>query len=389
MSDFFHAYSQLLTSTKDLVYCQHAVNFPSLCSRLKQVLLIAETNTETSNDELIHKLNSCNQVLADSNIDSLAKTWLPYRYDPKKQRIHWCLPLAEPPRDPFHDQYIDRCRQELSLNHLLQPQTSLAALANWQPVHHIKPAAFIFHLSRCGSTLLSGCLSELKNTHVLSESALLTELLLDAALSKTQRSTLLPKLIQLQANCMQTDGIQNEAKIVIKWNAWDIFNWPLIRALYPDVPVAFLIRNPLEILASHQKLAGRHMAGDQTLKNLHPVFSNSTNNNVLLDFHISVIKKLMQEMQRSTDKHSRFFDYSQLTEAGIISISDFLNLRVTSQEKFRIQARMRFNSKNSQHLFSSDVMQKKQVFNSCEKEHIQRESGVVYRELIVAIQSYS
>lgn len=75
----------------------------------------------------------------------------------------------------------------------------------------------------------------------------------------------LQQLINLQASVFPA-----RPDVVIKWNAWDIFRWELIRAIYLRVPVIFLVRNPVEILASHQRLAGRHMSGDSVLSAYQP-----------------------------------------------------------------------------------------------------------------------
>src|SRR3989344_3189918 len=90
----------------------------------------------------------------------LAGLWLPHSYHVRSQRMRWCLPDGAP-TEPFHDEYLSRCWRSATLNQLFSPRTSLKALAACaQRVPRAQPAGFIFHLSRCGSTLLSGCLSE-------------------------------------------------------------------------------------------------------------------------------------------------------------------------------------------------------------------------------------
>src|SRR5690606_31010359 len=123
---------------------------------------------------------------------------------------------------------------------------------------------FIFHLSRCGSTLLSGSFAKLGDVNVLSESQLLTEVLLDPSLSDSEKKAALPKLISLQGGTGHEEADQDgndlkRNKTVIKWNAWDILFWPVIRSVYPDVPVVLIVRDPVEILASHHRLPRRHM----------------------------------------------------------------------------------------------------------------------------------
>nr|WP_324258967.1 hypothetical protein [Cellvibrio fontiphilus] len=86
-------------------------------------------------------------------------------------------------------------------------------------VGEAKPAEFIFHLSHYGSTLLSGCLSELESTCVFSEAPLLTALLLDKNLLLQEQQNLLLAFINLQSA-----AYPQRPHMVIKWNAWDIFH---------------------------------------------------------------------------------------------------------------------------------------------------------------------
>ena len=73
-----------------------------------------------------------------------------------------------------------------------------------------------------------------------------------------------PQLVDL---CLRLQGRLRlgERELVIKWNAWDLACWPMLLELYPKSRVLCLIRNPKDIMFSHQRVAGRHMAGGQSL----------------------------------------------------------------------------------------------------------------------------
>src|SRR3989344_1195398 len=124
---------------------------------------------------------------------------LRHSYHVRSQRMRWCLPDGAP-TEPFHDEYLSRCWRSATLNQLFSPRTSLKALAACaQRVPRAQPAGFIFHLSRCGSTLLSGCLSELDEAAVFSESPVLTEVLVDPALTPQEKRAHVQCLIDLKA----------------------------------------------------------------------------------------------------------------------------------------------------------------------------------------------
>lgn len=370
--NLFSAYQTLITSPEQLALCAQATSVEQLLQQLKQ-LWYQETLTD---DQLLGELAACNQQIHDVDITALRGNWLPYRYQAKTRTIHWCLPQGHA-IEPFHDQYIEHCRGQL-LNQLITPKTSIKPLIEGQVTTvPLAPAGFIFHLSRCGSTLVSGCLAELNNTCVLSESPLLTELLLDDSLDEKTKQYLLPQLIHLQS--ITTPGRHN---IIIKWNAWDIFFWPLIRSLYPQVPVLFLVRNPVEILASHQRSVGRHMAGDKSLAHLDAVFSVDRPENIL-DLRINILRRLISEMLCVADERGVLIvDYPALTPEKIVAIAGFFNVAMTVEEHKRIHQRTAVHSKELNRPFAQDSQWKRQCFNPGEAKKITEGIGQAYQRLI-------
>ena len=160
MVNYFSQYCALLGSQESLAYCQQAESLGDLLARLKQLWGCSQRE----DGELLGEINRLNQIPVDDSV-MLAGNWLPYRYQPKRQQVNWLVPVGHA-TEPFQDEYLSRCSQQL-FNQIIQPRTSLAsALQQTKKVADIQPAGFIFHLSRCGSTLISGCLSELDSTCV-------------------------------------------------------------------------------------------------------------------------------------------------------------------------------------------------------------------------------
>ncbi|HEX7028116.1 MAG TPA: sulfotransferase family protein, partial [Gammaproteobacteria bacterium] len=213
MTDLRAAFRELLVSPAKLAQCANATSMTELFALLKRWWQLEHL----SDQRLIDELNACNRQPLDLDPEMLATHWLPWRYHAKTQTISWCLPRGRP-TEPFFDQYIERCRQ-LPVNQFLQPKTALQQTLD-NIGHRQTPAGFIFHVSRCGSTLVSGCLAELQRTHVLSESPLLTEALLDHDRNDGERLRLLQTLLNLQ-----TRRLPASAAVIVKWNAWDLFHW--------------------------------------------------------------------------------------------------------------------------------------------------------------------
>ncbi|HEY0891901.1 MAG TPA: sulfotransferase family protein [Cellvibrio sp.] len=375
MSDLFPSYCELVSSPAQLARCQEATSVCELLAIIKNLWQQAAL----SDDQLLAELAHLNQqVISSANIQ-LAGHWLPYRYHAKTRSIHWCLPAGHA-TEPFQDETISRYRQTVLLNQFITPKTALASLEiQAQAVQSITPAGFIFHLSRCGSTLISGCLSELNTTSVFSESPVLTEILLDQTLSGAAHQQHLQQLINLQASVFPT-----RPDVVIKWNAWDIFRWDLIRAIYPQVPVIFLARNPVEILASHQRSAGRHMSGDPSLADYHPVFAGWDNAGALLEKRVQVLHGLLWAMHDCyPEQGGLVVDYYQLSVDTMATLFQFLNIAFDELGFFKIQARMQFHSKSPGQVFLPDAEKKQSLFTRQQQEKIQAHLSSTYNRLLV------
>ncbi|MFC3116644.1 sulfotransferase family protein [Cellvibrio fontiphilus] len=375
MSNYFSHYCRLISSPEHVAICCQIQSLSELLAYLKNLWCCPQLN----NDELLSEINRLNQIPIDlpvvsgSSEVSLAGRWLPYRYQTKGQWVKWLVPVGHA-TEPFQDETISRYRQ-LLLNQIVQPCTTLA-FAQQAIVAQAQPAGFIFHLSRCGSTLVSGCLSELESTCVFSESPLLTELLLDQQLSQQQLQVSLRTFINLQAA-----AFPQRPHMVIKWNAWDIFYWHLIREMYPDVPVVFLVRDPVEILASHKKFPGRHMVGDTLLTQAFPQLHKKDYEVSGLDYPVHVIASLLDEMSAATSG-SCVMDYSQLGSRQIVALCRFFCGELDNRAERSINNRLRFHSKHTDQMFANDSVKKRQVFDSHNLERINAELGQTYQRLI-------
>lgn len=369
MSNYFSRYCALLNSADKLAYCRQANSLVDLLFRIKTLW----DCVELGDNELLGEINRLNRMPVDDSI-VLAGNWLPYRYQFRHCLVNWLIPIGHA-TEPFQDEYISRCLQQQLFNQIIQPCSSLEfAKGQVKKLPVVQPAGFIFHLSRCGSTLISGCLSELDSTCVFSESPLLTELLLDNRLSPAELTIYLRAFINLQAAAFSC-----RPHMIIKWNAWDIFHWDVIREVYPGVPVIFLVRNPTEILASHYHSTGRHMSGDTSLMSVNPVFSVADNFVSLFDFRIGILKSLMLVMLEKSD-YVRVVDYQQLNINTMEEIASYMGIDINSANSLKIHNRMQFHSKFTGKKFQGDGNHS--VFSATEYQNINQSLSDTYHKLL-------
>ncbi|MET0844793.1 MAG: sulfotransferase family protein [Pseudomonas sp.] len=182
--------------------------------------------------------------------------WLPIRVwqQAGEWQVDWCWFGETPLHQPFFRDAVEEALR-LPFNQAFRRQTALSVLSDWQACSSgLAPSAFIFHASRCGSTLISQMLAQLDSHIVISEPPPL-DALLRSGLPAAERRTAIAGL--LSAYGQRRIGV--EQRLVIKLDAWNIAELPLLRECFPDTPWLFVYRDPLEIAVSHMRRPGMHM----------------------------------------------------------------------------------------------------------------------------------
>ncbi|WP_035055050.1 aspartyl beta-hydroxylase [Andreprevotia chitinilytica] len=186
--------------------------------------------------------------------------WLPIRtrLDAEGWRIDWARFGTQPLAEPFF-----RDSTELALrrpfNQVFRRDTAIDALLDWQQRSPgIAPTAFVFHASRCGSTLIARMLSRLPGYTVLSEPSPL-DALLRAHYTTPPIAADQPTLIRAMLSAYGQRRRGTERALVVKLDAWNIFELPLLRQCFPTTPWLFLYRDPLEIVVSQIRQPGMHL----------------------------------------------------------------------------------------------------------------------------------
>jgi hypothetical protein len=187
----------------------------------------------------------------DSSIANALANWIPYKlnFDESRPGCEWLYTGDLAYSEPFFDETIIKCRQ--FSNRSCKSISSLDVLPQWsKEIGSVPPSAFIFHVSRCGSTLASQLLA-LDPTNIVLSEVPFFDALLRAGRNISQQ--LLKPAIAFYA------PIKNDRKrLFIKTDSWHVFFYKQIRELYPQTPFILLYRRPDEVVRSQQKLRGMH-----------------------------------------------------------------------------------------------------------------------------------
>lgn len=201
--------------------------------------------------------------------------WLPVGigFESSGVTARWLEFRASELVEPFFQQTIRRLRMRRPpVREQVSDVKALVDYADGLP--SVPPAVVIFHVSRCGSTLLVNALKTGDRVVALSEarpisalsSPVLVRKLAGHDRSLQGRRRLLDSVVQLFAH----DSGQ-APKVVIKCNAVSVLEISQMRAVWPAVPFVVVIRNPIEVIVSNLAgpaswVRGRHIApGSQSV----------------------------------------------------------------------------------------------------------------------------
>lgn len=148
--------------------------------------------------------------------------------------------------EPFFDQSVQRWAGSPQARPLIR--TGLTALAALDGEKSLDPAGFIFHLSRCGSTLVSRLLSTLPGMVVVAEPAPINALL--EADPVRVHETAQVEVLRLLIRALGRIRFGDEARYVLKLSSWNVRRLALFRRAFPAVPWIWVQRRPEAVMAS-------------------------------------------------------------------------------------------------------------------------------------------
>ena len=179
--------------------------------------------------------------------------WVPFRlyWQAGEPGVEWLYLGANPFRDPFFEETMYFAAQT-PFNSLFRFRTPIEALAEWHALSPgLRPAGFVFHLSRCGSTLVTRMLASLPRNLVLSEPGVLDSILRSHARAPEAPPERRAMWLRWLVSALGQPRTGLERRLFIKFDPRAILDFPLLRLAFPDVPWIFVYRNPVEVLVSN------------------------------------------------------------------------------------------------------------------------------------------
>lgn len=186
--------------------------------------------------------------------------WVPVsaRVDQGRLWTEMCLLEGQRFTEPFFEDTIG-ARMREPFHVVFRRRIHAEALAEWvQSNPGLPVSGFIFHMSRCGSTLVSQVLAASAAHRVISEAGPI-----DAALRAGPPGSIdagiRVRWLRAMIGMFAQAGSDTERKLFVKFDSWHASFLPLLLRAFPGVPWIFMTRDPVEVIVSHLRRPGAQM----------------------------------------------------------------------------------------------------------------------------------
>jgi hypothetical protein len=310
--------------------------------------------------------------------------WTPIRvfWQQSEPFIDWVLLGEQRPTEPFFEQTVGYAMHH-PFNMLFRHRTPIEALKELQMINPgLPPKGFIFHMSRCGSTLVSQMLASLPRNIVLSEAPPIDAVLRSYAYYPDITDEQRINWLRLMVSALGQKRHEAEEHLFIKFDSWHTLDLPLIERAFPGVPWIFLYREPLEVMASHLRSRGGQMLPGYIKPEWLGLDMESVSRLSLDEYCARVLAKFCQSaLQYKDTGRSMLVNYRQLPEVFFSSLLDHFQVSYTEDELARMRRAAQFNAKSPGMTFTSDSADKQRLVPDEVRQLAARWVGPIYEEL--------
>jgi hypothetical protein len=289
------------------------------------------------------------------NIAHLLLNWIPIKLIEKDNEIYfeWIYLGDLNYKEPFFDETIDKCRKLPYNSNWFKTVSTLENLIDWsKELVSVEVKSLVFHVSRCGSTMLSQALATSAENIMISEAPIIDQIIRSNSFDLKKKTILLKSVIAL----LGQKRFPEQKNLIVKLDAWHIFNAPYLRSVFPETPFALLYRNPAEVLRSHQKMTGMHMVPNLLEPGIFGITSKEISEISFHQYGALVLEKYYQGFLdfNALDKNVIILNYNEGMRDVVEKFISFINVQYSNNELDQIYDRLKKHSKNEMNIFNGD-----------------------------------
>jgi hypothetical protein len=290
------------------------------------------------------------------NVNHPLSNWIPYKLVQKDNDIYfeWIYLADIKFADPFFDETIAKCRSNVFNSKPFKAVSSVDNLIDWsRGLVSAELKSLVFHVSRCGSTMLSQSLATSSENIMISEAPIIDEILRSDNFSLDKKTILLKAVITF----LGQKRLPEQQHLIIKLDAWHIFNAGYFRSIFPEMPFALLYRKPIEVLKSHQKMIGMHMVPNLLPPGVFGITAKEINEISFQQYGALVLEKYFQGFIDfyETDQNVTILNYNEGMKNVVEKFISFIDVDYTNVEQDKMYERLKKHSKNKSAIFEGDI----------------------------------
>ena len=269
--------------------------------------------------------------------------------------------------EPFLQQTVERAqaggnqRRELftEFDTLLQLEKSFDS---------VEPTGFIFHSSRCGSTLVANACRAVTDSIVLSEpnavDKIVARFITDAADDRV-KAKLYSVFLRAVVQALGQRRTGNEKHLFIKFSCCSFAQVERIRRIWANVPWIFLYRDPVETIVSNLKDVPPWLIDEdrRVLASIIGATHEEVAQMTLAELCARFIGSLFSTARDLAHLNGMLLNYNQLSVPVISGVLEFFKVSHSAQELESIARTSRIYSKEASgsRAFVSDVDAKQKL----------------------------
>ena len=289
--------------------------------------------------------------------------------------------------EPFFQQTVDRAKLEHpERSELFTEFDTLVQLE--KTFDSIAPTGFIFHSSRCGSTLLSNACRAVSGSIVLSEPPAVDKLIARFMTDTDEHGTkamLYSVFLRAAVNGLAQRRTGNERHLFVKFSCCSTSQIERIQRIWPNVPWVFLYRDPVETIVSNMRNRPSWLM-DEDHRVLASIIDSTPAEVAQMsaeELCARAIASFFSTAHRVANDRALLLNYNQLSTAEISNVLNFFGIEPAAAEMETIARQSRLYSKaaSGARAFVADAETKQQLATRHIREAAERWANRPYQLL--------
>jgi hypothetical protein len=289
--------------------------------------------------------------------------------------------------EPFFQQTVERAKAEnndrgelfTEFDVLLQLEKTLDS---------VPPTGFIFHSSRCGSTLVANACRAVTNSIVLSEAnaidKLIARFITDAPRGSVKES-LYSVFLRGVVHALGQRRTGSERRLFVKFSCCSFAQIERIRRIWPHVPWIFLYRDPVETIVSNLASVPPWLVDNdrRVLASIVGASPGEIAEMRLEELCARTIGSFFSTAHHCSDDNRLLINYNQLSVPVISRVLSFFKVSPSADEMLAIERVSSVYSKEvyGMRAFVADSDAKHEVASDLIREMAERWAMEPYRRL--------